>query len=1299
MEQVTPSSIQSICTMQLPTGPYSNLQYALDSTKHSQNQVIASQDSCSIALSLHEYVSFGSLRADGERTQWLNIARELTAGNLSFDTEAVTALFSQTAWQAGPSSESWCRVAHSLLGDSRFCNELLTSITKRMESTKANWRCDYQLLLLLNTTLRVLSLSSDAKVINTALSLLKSMRMVTLEWTGTLNSLLDDAIDVQRIEGIQQRLIRVSILCKLTYDVGTAYISPMMSDPANLSTWIICCVIIRENLPGDYDMLAPELRRIHLRDLKLTRRLRSKVLDLITGQENQGMNEAMSHIWSGNLPPTTSWSSSANSNGQWVYTSTTDSGGSQSQDLHYNVLSGEFLVNGKPLGKISVSYRRSDPYKRLFGAQILKVFPADIPGMTYVSAQKIQNHTVYFTKREEKVVIRARQGSQTLELIPPDIFIDDLPISFTLSYVHWLDIDTGDIEFRPTDQPWASSLENWQLQYRAVAPSTLRLKDRWLIDVRSKTCAAIMKVLDCLEDWQHIHITVEETRIQITLPRFDLHFLLNNEGQFECLELCKIIDPNQSIGTLIGLRNRLVLSAVGDAGQKYDRIVLVPKGTVYCTKSGHHVEVKIKTQGDKLRLFLYRIDEILGRLKGSSDVMSRLYKTYLHALTSHFLPDPLTGRTGTEEALDSLRKNSNLLREPAEEDVKEIFRWIGELTPCRTYYPQHLRVMQQVRWNSHLPILSQRDSFLRYAQQIMSSGEGFKFLYLNSQPSSTLGTHHVIDLVHRAELRNANFASNNGEGHFVLGQKGTPYAGRERVSSTERAAMSYDVAALVYMAPAKFEVSRGLLLELQNLDNLSGFKETFDTSMALSDLLNISLSESWAHLHQLCRHSTLSEDRFKLLFAFSTVAYGGKINSITSLRTLLAFMLIPDLHKINSRPTHNSFTLSYGSQMDPSKVKASIQRHMSSIEYSSHRLTKAQRREELRIHGREQTRQTQLIQQFYTRQWPCETPSVPSKNTAALLNVGSAHNEIANLFMHWTKNREFKTYINEVQPYLNCAYQQMPISNYAKINWATSINDSSASIGNKRLDLSNLLTIKPPSMDQTPPKFSTESKVQASKVNSKLWSLVGSLGVQYGKTNANSIRERYRKDLMSSIGSYAHHLERVVPCNLPCTVPVARHHLAECEEHLRNIRNVIDRFLSKGEQFSTILQIVDLWPRSTLVCHLAGLSRTADFSIPQDWIPCMLSLGLAITLVQRARRLLLAAERGDVPTCSAELENMGHVGWSPNCWHDWLLIEIENDILIRPNQAEVAIEMLKPASGQNSLTQLNMVIALPLINR
>ena len=69
---------------------------------------------------------------------------------------------------------------------------------------------------------------------------------------------------------------------------------------------------------------------------------------------------------------------------------------------------------------------------------------------------------------------------------------------------------------------------------------------------------------------------------------------------------------------------------------------------------------------------------------------------------------------------------------------------------------------------------------------------------------------------------------------------------------------------------------------------------------------------------------------------------------------------------------------------------------------------------------------------------------------------------------------------------------------------------------------------------------------------------------------------------------------------------------------------------------------------------------------------------------------MLAAESGKLSNFLFEAENIGCMGWDAKDHPDWLLIEIQNDFLIRQIQARVAQQMIAPTDLSNTLTQLNM---------
>lgn len=94
-------------------------------------------------------------------------------------------------------------------------------------------------------------------------------------------------------------------------------------------------------------------------------------------------------------------------------------------------------------------------------------------------------------------------------------------------------------------------------------------------------------------------------------------------------------------------------------------------------------------------------------------------------------------------------------------------------------------------------------------------------------------------------------------------------------------------------------------------------------------------------------------------------------------------------------------------------------------------------------------------------------------------------------------------------------------------------------------------------------------------------------------------------------------------------------------------------------------------------------------TVPSDeWKRVLVDFGIAITAMQRAERLVVC--RSNQSELLSELLNPGHQNWDPFIHPDWLLLEIENGILIREEQAQIAKEMIVPSSGSNSIMQLNM---------
>ena len=1290
-DQVEDLSLRTVCVTPLPNGPYSNLQYAVDSVNHSQNEVIANQEICSRALDLHEYHSFGSLRADGERIQWHNIRRELAASNLSLNTEAVCTLITQATWQAGSRGGSTLRNAHLDLQTPSFCEELLTTLSKILESMSANWKSDYAMLSLITVVLRVLSLSSDTDVVNKALDLLEKMRSVTYHWALILTSILDKWVEPNQIFKLQQRLMKASILCKMTFDVDTVHLPRVLRTADDVRTWAECSMHVRNNFPGQETLLPSDLRRLRLRDTKLSHTLHSTVRQLAIRDTGRGLDLAVAQQWIGFHPGSGSWSALAYPNDRWVSKETAKITERGPQQVLYDLLEGELLVDGKPIGRLPMDYIRSEIYIRVFGAKVFKVVPADMPGMLYMSVQEINGYVVLFGMRGKEVIVRMRKGLQITEVIPHNKFVDDLPIAFVNGYVHCFDVETQEIELRPLDQPCQSDMENWRLRYQPGTTSNLLLKNRRLIDIRSKTCEWIMDIFGALEAVDHIHVTFSNDHcLEVILPRYDLHFFLNSSREFQCYELGKIVDPDQSVGTLIGLKSRLVLSGIQPLGRKHDRILLIPQGQVSLTQEGSHVEATISVSGPDVRLFRYQIDATLRRLRGGDDMLSTIYKAYLHAITSSMLPDPLTECTGTEEAISILRQRSLGLLKPPDQKTIEVLTKIAALTPRREFNPENPKVMQHVKWHKTLSALAQHDEFLPLAEQIVSSGERYLAFYPQALPADSLCKRRDAHLLQRAKIRNSCFRSSGFGGEIDVRSHDSDYQARDYPTGTVRGSRSFEIASLVRDWPEDLEVSEDLEKDMLSYGMISGIGTTFTAATPISELLDVRVSSSWAPLHELCRRSSQDNTTYDLLFLFGIIAYGDNIVSLTTLRTLLAFAFVPELRKIPVPEGFSHFEPRKGKVLDEDTLRKVISRNMGFYSGSGKRKNLANWNAGNEKYEAQSKEQIKAVFAAYKRQWPCKKPQTPSESLSDHLNWKIAGSAISDLFYIWTANGKFRRWLLKVQTILDDVYLESPRLKYAPTDWNLLQKPQSRHKFKPLPSLSSLMREFAPALFSRPDVLKLVRTLKSTQKNEKLRKLIAEIHSDGENVNHHLIRKQYRDDLLASHDTFGNYKEHVNPQRLPHALTETVFNRLTCESEVSEILNVIHDVLGARSSTSRLLELGGLWPRLTIRSLLTHLSTNSSTRLTQSWRKCLLALGESITILQRARRLVLTGERNDISTFCVEIENEGHQGWDTDHWPDWLLIEIEGDFLIRPTQARVALEMIQPSSSENSLVQLNM---------
>ncbi|UKZ75996.1 hypothetical protein TrVFT333_003692 [Trichoderma virens FT-333] len=191
----------------------------------------------------------------------------------------------------------------------------------------------------------------------------------------------------------------------------------------------------------------------------------------------------------------------------------------------------------------------------------------------------------------------------------------------------------------------------------------------------------------------------------------------------------------------------------------------------------------------------------------------------------------------------------------------------------------------------------------------------------------------------------------------------------------------------------------------------------------------------------------------------------------------------------------------------------------------------------------------------------------------------------------------------------------------------------------------------------------------------------------------NDLRQSYSKDLLSSMAAFkttyqeprigstwSNPHETTVNNAILRIKSLAAHH----------IDSIQDAFWVADPSFKW-LNMGNLLPCSTPVELLELLQSRMNNRFGPRMKNSLIVYGCVIAEFQRLRRLRTAILREDQRAIDEELRNTGHQNWDPLKENpDWLLLEIDSNILIRTDQVDVARAIIDPASGENSLVQLNM---------
>ncbi|CZR65576.1 uncharacterized protein PAC_15476 [Phialocephala subalpina] len=474
-------------------------------------------------------------------------------------------------------------------------------------------------------------------------------------------------------------------------------------------------------------------------------------------------------------------------------------------------------------------------------------------------------------------------------------------------------------------------------------------------------------------------------RLSVEMRHLELSFFVNKNNLLECRELHAEIDPNQDAGTLYGFLSKIVLRDVANTER---RSIITPLGQLTYKRHGMHVAVRASSTTEYGR---FGIDDVLGRLSCPPEPRLLYSKAQFHAFTSFILPDPLTGRTGTEEALHTLRE----------------------------YYPKDKRRLQTVTWDQHLTMSIQHDSYEGLVQEILAKSDQLQAFNADEDEAMDFDVKTPSHLRRRGEMRCLLYERGiSGSGELITG-KDVIYKPRDRYASLPQATNVYQIVGLVCKQPFRIHITKKLAAILQDWNLIGGFHDTNSDSESisscLSDLMENNIGEQWGSLVNLCRH-TDPQDSYRLMFRLALLSFGTKPD-MDAIQSLAAFGCLDELKslqpplspcsaefKLHASPTLESLLNFIAADYPVTEPDARKSRGEQDLLRESHRIL-------CEAEGRR-------LASFLLKQWPSSEPSA-EEFRATVINVELALERILPEWQRLHRNMGLSEYVIQAQEILN----------------------------------------------------------------------------------------------------------------------------------------------------------------------------------------------------------------------------------------------------------------------------------------
>ncbi|KAK3367194.1 hypothetical protein B0T24DRAFT_581750 [Lasiosphaeria ovina] len=1309
------------------------------SAGYNANKTITGQGDRPRDMAVEEFRAFAIVRSE-VGLQWANVLCQLAVPSVGMNKYETFTLMLQACLEVGPRNginyDSIFRQAHCDTQHATFMGRILEAMNIALDRVQESWQNDVAVSILVCLATRLLSLSPSHVISAGLLEFLGKVRRVSIGWARLLLDKRNRGNNQGRKEAASWLLV-AALICAATFNIGAEHLGSVLEDPDNLALLAECSMLAQNHLPGQVDDLLA-LQLVH-RWRKALFDARTIIVDEVIDAKNGGLDIAIKEIWADHSPPSAGWKQ-ANNHDQ-AHILVCDNGRFA---ISFNVLMGNLMVDGYYIQALPRDWRSTHTYKRLFGQLNVEVGPSSLPGMQFSTSHNVSGCIVHFAMVGNTLVVRATEQSksgsggevQVWEYIAGGHFGDYLPHIFVDGYAHWLNLTTKEIEFRDIDDKWTTSADNWRLSTMPSGQYRLAKGPCLVMDPRKPTAEHIaLNILGSIENELDISCMFDtNTRtLTVDLPRMGLSFCAQEgQGFLKSRNYTGMrVDEDQEVGTLIGLKNKLVLKPDGGGGP---RQVLIPRGDVLPEYFERDNAVQVSIGRGLTQAFVchdaYVVDDKLGCLIDSGSLQSKLYLCLLHASTSHCLPDPLTRRTGTEEALRILKGAAIVSYPSLDIESGKLLGSIGRLSPRRVYYPDYLKVMESTTWDDNLPSLSQHDDFRILAKSICSKYDMLEKIFTpphhaeddDGNGNMTKGT--TAFYCERARIRNAIFrvAEFGADAHTrgaVANKEYRPLRDRETpaVGSYSKRILVQKLARCILSSDEELMFAPMNPVDLQRRILRANGEHVFDGPNAdlTFDLRNLNPAETCLPGHWSEWHRALASEPniYRKIFFLATLLYAKEWDEeLVQILMAIGSSGILSNHPPPNEPVKDLDSRTWNLRAVLKGVIGNKQKpppssfHPARLTRESNKQYDARRRNMWKQQA--VTPGTRLLEVLITQaSSPTGTLNIPphsniSQSYDKYLELPAIMREAQAVVQDRRAAKLFHTYVVDITEFLQgipviATQTQFMPPIWNAIASAPPLKPGYISVERlfrKHRAPENQIRPQPESF----PQLCAQVDVAESGLNhDQLSALVDKLSASpgdlqdYQLSYINELRDSIR-EAKSGTPRYMVTVDR----DDPDILPVVHRHLEDARGHYHAIYEEMRLALTEGISIAFQLGArAGCYPRISTRFLIQQLRHGLRQSVPKEWRSCLINLALSLVYLQRAERL--ASYAANLPQrwgeFGREMANRGdhsNEDWDLLEYPEGLLLEIEQNIMIRPVQNKIAATMRSPPDNKNAVMQLNM---------